>query len=66
VSSWAALTTLDTIASDLDSYHLMHAARGCAGLDDETPRKPHSHVLPGPRRRKRSAGSSRDSWRSWP
>src|SRR5260221_6353196 len=28
VSSWAALTTLDTIASDLDSYHLMHAARG--------------------------------------
>ncbi|HEX9528749.1 MAG TPA: hypothetical protein VF951_14720 [Streptosporangiaceae bacterium] len=28
MSSWAALTTLDTIASDLDSYHLMHAARG--------------------------------------
>ncbi len=24
----AALATLDTIASDLDSYHLMHAARG--------------------------------------
>jgi len=24
----AALTTLDTIAPDLDSYHLMHAARG--------------------------------------
>jgi RNA polymerase sigma-70 factor (ECF subfamily) len=24
----AALTTLDTIAPDLDNYHLMHAARG--------------------------------------
>ncbi|MGH3340881.1 MAG: hypothetical protein ACRDPL_18900, partial [Propionibacteriaceae bacterium] len=24
----AALTTLDAIASDLDTYHLMHAARG--------------------------------------
>src|SRR6266851_5874388 len=23
-----------------------HAARCCAGLDDRTPRKPHSHVLP--------------------